>query len=186
MPTRSKRPTQELIAELSQLSTEAERRAFLARHRTLIRKEFVEQLAELVVERVRVSTQEALHLAEAAILIARRLKRKDALALGLRAKANALYLSGDNRAAMEHNQQAFQLYESLGDWKEAARTLITSIQPLILLGEYDQAFHDAERAREILTRLDDQRRLARLEINVGNIYHRQDRFEESIAHYERA
>jgi len=28
--------------------------------------------------------------------------------------------------------------------------------------------------------------LGRLEINVGNIYHRQDRFEESIAHYERA
>ncbi|PYT92840.1 MAG: hypothetical protein DMG36_12830 [Acidobacteria bacterium] len=186
MPARSKRPTQELIAQLAQLSTEAERRKFLAQQRTLIRKEFVEQLAELVVERVRVSTQEALHLAEAAILIARRLKRKDALAPSLRAKANALYLSGDNRAAMEHHQQAFQLYESLADWKEAARTLSGSIQPLILLGEYDQAFHAAERARAIFTRLDDQRRLARLEINVGNIYHRQDRFEESIAHYERA
>src|SRR5437870_10626992 len=184
--TRSKTSTRKSIAQLAQLSAEADRRKFFTRHRGLIRKEFVEQLAELVVERVRVSTQEALHLAEAAILIARRLKRKDALALGLRAKANALYLSGDNRAAMEHNQQAFQLYESLGDWKEAARTLSTSIQPLILLGEYDQAFHAAERAREIFTRLDDPRRLARLEINVGNIYHRQDRFEESIAHYENA
>src|SRR6266567_5694452 len=184
--TRSKTSTRKSIAQLAQLSAEADRRKFFTRHRGLIRKEFVEQLAELVVERVRVSTQEALHLAEAAILIARRLKRKDALALGLRAKANALYLSGDNRAAMEHNQQAFQLYESLGDWKEAARTLSTSIQPLILLGEYDQAFHAAERAREIFTRLDDPRRLARLEINVGNIYHRQDRFEESIAHYEPA
>src|SRR5205823_15071952 len=114
-----------------------------------------------VVERDRVSTQEALHLAEAAILIARRLKRKDALALSLRAKANARYLSGDNRAAMEHHQQAFHLYESLGDWKEAARTLSTSIQPLILLGEYDQAFQAAERARELFTRLDDQPRPAR-------------------------
>ena len=57
---------------------------------------------------------------------------------------------------------------------------------MILLGEYDQAFRAADRAREIFSRLDDQRRLARLEINVGNIYHRQDRFEESIAHYERA
>src|SRR5436853_1181723 len=184
--TRSKTSTRKSIAQLAQLSAEADRRKFFTRHRVLIRKEFVEQLAELVVERVRVSTQEALHLAEAAILIARRLKRKDALALGLRAKANALYLSGDNRAAMEHNQQAFQLCESLGDWKEAARTLSTSIQPLILLGEYDQAFHAAERAREIFTRLNDPRRLARLEINVGNIYHRQDRFEESIAHYVRA
>jgi len=184
--TRSKASTRNSVAQLAQLSAEADRRKFFTRHRGLIRKEFVEQLAELVVERVRVSTQEALHLAEAAILVARRLKRKDALALGLRARANALYSSGDNRAAIEHHQQAFQLYESLGDWKEAARTLSTSLQPLILLGEYDQAFRAAERAREIFTQLDDQRRLARLEINVGNIYHRQDRFEESIAHYERA
>ncbi|HEX8881043.1 MAG TPA: CHAT domain-containing protein [Candidatus Acidoferrum sp.] len=184
--TRSKASRPESIAQLALLSTEADRRNFFTRNRGLVRKEFVEQLAELVVERVRVSTREALHLAEAAILIAQRLKRKDALALSLRAKANALYSSGDNRAAKEHNQQAFQLYESLGDGKEAARTLSTSIQPLILLGEYEQAFHAAERAREIFTRLDDQRRLARLEINVGNIYHRQDRFEESIAHYERA
>ena len=184
--TRSKASTRNSVAQLAQLSAEADRRKFFTRHRGLIRKEFVEQLAELVVERVRVSTQEALHLAEAAILVARRLKRKDALALGLRARANALYSSGDNRAAIEHHQQALQLYESLGDWKEAARTLSTSLQPLILLGEYDQAFRAAERAREIFTQLDDQRRLARLEINVGNIYHRQDRFEESIAHYERA
>ena len=184
--TRRKSLTPELTAELAQLPAEAARREFLARHRGLVHKTSVEQLAELVVERVRVSTQEALHLAEAAILIAGRLKRKDALALSLRAKANALYSSGDNRAAVELHQQAYQLYESLADWKEAARTLSTSIQPLILLGEYDQAFQAAERAREIFTRVDDQRRLARLEINVGNIYHRQDRFEESIAHYERA
>jgi CHAT domain-containing protein len=187
MPTvRKKISPQEMTAQLARLSDEADRRKFLTQHRGLVCKKFVEQLAELVVERVRVSTQEALHLAEAAILIAGRLKRKDALALSLRAKANALYSSGDNRAAVELHQQAFQLYESLANWKEAARTLSTSIQPLILLGEYDQAFRAAERARGIFTRLNDPRRLARLEINVGNIYHRQDRFEESIAHYERA
>src|SRR2546421_9842002 len=175
-----------LMAELGQLSTEPARRKFLAQHKKLIRQEIVEQLAQMVVQKVRVSTQEALHLAEAAVLIAKRLRRKEALALGLRAKANALYSSGDNRAAIEHHQQAVRLYETLGNWNEAARTLSGSIQPMILLGEYDQAFHAAERAREIFTRLDDPRRLARLEINVGNIYHRQDRFEESIAHYERA
>lgn len=182
----TKRTSQELIAQLAEIPTEADRCKFLAKHRTLIRQELVEQIAQLVVERVRVSTREALHLAEAAILIARRLKRKEAVALALRAKANALYSCGDNRAAIELHQQAFHLYESLAMWKEAARTLSSSIQPLILLGEYDRAFEAAERAREIFTRLNDQHRLARLEINVGNIYHRQDRFDESIAHYERA
>src|SRR3989440_1945485 len=175
-----------LMAELGQLSTEPARRKFLAQHKKLIRQEIVEQLSQLVVQKVRVSTQEALCLAEAAVLIAKRLRRKEVLALGLRAKANALYSSGDNRSAIEHHQQAFRLYETLGIWDEAARTLSTSIQPMILAGQYDQAFQAAERAREIFARLDDPWRLARLEINVGNIYHRQDRFEESIAHYERA
>ena len=184
--TLRKNSRDELILQLGQLSDDAARRRFLARHKTLIRKEVVESLAQSVVEKVRVSTREALHLAEAAVLIAKRLKRKEFLALALRQKANALYSSGDNRTAIEYHEQAFRLYESEEQWREAARTLSTSIQPMILLGEYDKAFQAAERAREIFTRLNDPWRLARLEINVGNIYHRQDRFEESIAHYERA
>src|SRR4029077_19309067 len=175
-----------LIAELGQLSSEPARRKFLAEHKILIRQKTVEQLAQLVVPKVRVSTLDAFRLAEAAVLIAKRLRGKEALALALRAKANALYSSGDNRAAIEHHQQSFRLYESLRNWNEAARTLSSSIQPMILAGEYDMAFQAADRAREIFSRLNDPRRLARLEINVGNIYHRQDRFEESIAHYERA
>jgi CHAT domain-containing protein len=184
--TLTKTSGEALIAELGQLSSEAERRKFLTKHKSLIRRETVEQLARLVVQKVRVSTQEALHLAEAAVLIARRLRRKDALALSLRAKANALYSSGDYRAAIEHHRQAFELYVGLEIWNEAARTLSSSIQPMILVGEYDKAFQAAGRAREIFARLNDPWRLARLEINVGNIYHRQDRFEESIAHYETA
>jgi len=184
--TLKKKSIDVLIGELGQLSSEPARRKFLAEHKTLIRQKTVEQLAQLVVQKVRVSTQEAFHLAEAAVLIAKRLGGKEALALGLRAKANALYSLGDNRAAIEHHQQSFRLYESLGNWNEAARTLSTSIQPMILAGEYDMAYQAAERAREIFSRLNDPWRLARLEINVGNIYHRQDRFEESIAHYERA
>jgi len=184
--TLKKNSADALFAELGQLTTEAARRKFLRRHKALIRKETVEQLAQLVVQRVRVSTQEALHLAETAVLIAKRLRRKEVLPLSLRAMANALYSSGDYRAAIAHHQQAFQLYESFGNWNEAARTLSSSIQPMILVGEYDQAFQAADRAREIFVRLNDPWRLARLEINLGNVYHRQDRFEESIAHYERA
>src|SRR5271168_3089683 len=178
--------TETLFAELSLLASEPARRKFISRHKELLRPEIVAQLARLVVQKIRVSVQEALHLAEATVLIAKRLRNKESLALSLRAKANALYSSGDNRAAVDHHQQAFLLYESLGIWNEAARTLSSSIQPMILLGEYDLAFQSAERAREIFARLKDPWRLARLEINVGNIFHRQDRFEESIAHYKSA
>ena len=137
--TQKKNSTDSLIAELGQLSSESARRKFLVQHKTLLRQDIVERLAQLVWEKVRISRQEAFHLAEAAVLIAKRLRRKEALALGLRAMANALYSSGDNRAAIEHHQQAIRLYESLGNWNEAARTLSGSIQPMILVGEYDQA-----------------------------------------------
>ncbi len=187
MPTAVKKvPRVGLLLQLARLQNEPDRRKFLSRHKALIRSETVKLLADLVLEKIRVNTKEALHLAEAAVLIGRRLRRKEDIALGIRAKANALYACGDNHAAVEHHEQAIAMYDSLGNLKEAARTLSSSIQPLILLGEYDRAFKSSERAREIFTQLGEPRRIANLDNNVGNIFHRQDRFEEAMVHYESA
>lgn len=177
---------QALFSQLGQMESEAARRKFFARHKSLIQPAVVKQLSDLVLEKIRVDTREASRLADAALLVARKLRRKEVLALGLRTKANALYASGENRAAVEHHEQAIEIYEALDNPEEAARTLSSSIQPLILLGEYDRAFAASERAREIFTRLEEPRRIASLDNNVGNILHRQDRFEEAIAYYERA
>ncbi|MGC1620320.1 MAG: CHAT domain-containing protein, partial [Candidatus Acidiferrum sp.] len=179
-------PREEALLQFARLGNEPDRRKFLSRHKALVRSEVVKQLADLVLEKIRVDTKEALHLAEAAVLIGGKLRRKEDLALGIRAKANALYACGDNRAAVEHHEQAIAMYDSLGNLREAARTLSSSIQPLILLGEYDRAFKSSERAREIFTHLGEPRRIANLDNNVGNIFHRQDRFEEAMLHYESA
>ena len=187
MPLSERKPSEDkLISELAKIDTDAARRQFIGRHRSLVRSQIVGRLAPMVVEKVRVDTRQALRLAEAAVLIARRLRREEDLALALRAKGNALHLSGNNRAAVRHHEKALQLYESLGLSKEVARTLSTSIQPLNLLGEYDRAFAFSERAREIFTQLEETARIASLDNNVGNILHRQDRFEEAMAYYERA
>lgn len=187
MPTTAEKAApEELLSQLAQLESEPARRKFLARHPALVHAEVVDRLSRLVVERVRVDTREAVHLAEAAVLIGKKLRRKESLALGLRAKANALYACGNNALAVEHHEKAIELYDALKIEKEVARTLSSSIQPLILLGEYDKAFKATDRAKEIFTRLNDPWRLARLEINLGNIFHRQDRFDEAIGHYERA
>jgi tetratricopeptide (TPR) repeat protein len=187
MPTAIKKITQEeLLSQLARIEKDADRRKFLTRHKTMIRSEVVKQLADLVLEKIRVDTKEALRLAEAAVLIGRKLRRKEDIALGTRAKANALYACGDNRSAVEHHEQAIQMYETLRNLKETARTLSSSIQPLILLGEYDRAFQSSEKAREIFIRIGETRRIANLDNNVGNIFHRQDRFEEAMLHYESA
>ena len=187
MPTAVKTiPKEELLQQLAHVETDLGRRKFFSIHKELISSAVVKQLADLVLEKIRVDTKEALHLAEAAVLVGRKLRRKEDIALGTRAKANALYACGDNRAAVEHHEQAIEMYESLGILKEAARTLSSSIQPLILLGEYDRAFKSSERAREIFAQVGETRRIANLDNNVGNIFHRQDRFEEAMVHYERA
>src|SRR5438309_1076575 len=183
---RQKISVNKLLPELTRLENDADRRKFLSRHPMLVRAKVVEQLAPLVVDAIRVDPREALRLAQTVVLIARKLRRREGLALALRAKANALYACGSNRAAVEHHDQAYEIYASRCRWKEAARTLSNSIQPLILLGEYDRAFTASEQAREIFARLGEGKRIASLENNVGNIFHRQDQFEQALTHYERA
>ena len=92
---------EEYFSDLARLADSESRKGFLARHETLLRPEVVVRLTEVVVRRIRVDAQQSFHLAEAAIEIAQLLNNEECLALGLRAKANALYASGDNRGAAE-------------------------------------------------------------------------------------
>jgi CHAT domain-containing protein len=182
--TRANHRDQELYGELARLPDEGSRRRFVSRHPGLVRLETVVRLSEIVSRKVRVDVKEALALAEAAALIARKLRSAEALAQGLRAKGNALHFLNDHEAAVEHHEEAARLFAKAGQPTEVGRTLSTSIQPLILLGEYQRAQAAAARAREIFVREGDDLRLARLELNVGNIYHRQDRFAEALRAYE--
>jgi tetratricopeptide (TPR) repeat protein len=183
---RNKANRQQLLRELAGLTSDARRQKFLQQHRSLLQPEVVSELAEKVREQVRVDVPRALHLADAAIAISRKLKNKESKATALRAKANVLYVKGEHAAAADHHQQAAVLFEAAGETNQVGRTLSSSMQPLLLMGEYNRAFAAAERARRIFTAEGDSWRLARLDINLGNVYYRQDRFEEALASYERA
>ena len=135
---------------------------------------------------VRTDLKKADSLAEAAIAVAEKLGDKESLAYALRSKANSLSFLGERSRASELNAQAVQLFHELDQPIEEGRTLSTSIQPLILLGEYDRALQAAERARTIFSAAGDTLRLARLDLNTGNIFHRQDRFKEAFSNYQRA
>ena len=92
-------------------------------------------------EKVRVDVKEALALAEAAELIARKLR--GAGGAGPRACARRATRStrlNEHRAAVEHHERGRRACSrSAGKPTEVGRTLSTSIQPLILLGEYERA-----------------------------------------------
>ena len=177
---------QKLLRELANLATDSSRAKFITSHPRLLKDNVVQQLNEVVRGKLRENAREALFLAESNVVIARRLKNKEALGRSLRSKANALYMLGENQQALDIHAEALQIFREIGNPEEEARTLIPSIQPFILLGKYDQAFTAAQDAKKIFRNLGDDKRWAHVEINLGNIYHRQDRFEEGLACYERA
>jgi CHAT domain-containing protein/Tfp pilus assembly protein PilF len=172
-----------VLSALSSLSDEKARLSYL-RKKKLLRAKYVSELNVATQKEFRFNTKNALMLAEAAILIARRIRQKELLAQSLRVKANVLAAGGQYQAAIDLYESALKIFEKIADPEGIARTLMAVIQPHIMLGTYDKAYKAAERARKILLKLGDSRRIARLENNVGNIYHRQDRFEEALAHYE--
>jgi CHAT domain-containing protein/tetratricopeptide (TPR) repeat protein len=175
-----------LLKKLGELGSDAGRKKLLRGRRKLLRSEAIAELTQAANDNLHVNTRLALHWAEAAVFIARQLKNKDDLGRSLRARANCLWVLGENRKSVSLHERALRIFVASQNEHEEARTLSASLQPLILLGEYDRAFAFAERARKIFIREGETLRLASLENNVGNIFHRQDRFEEALAHYERA
>ena len=176
----------ELCAELGTLPDEESQTAFINRSPQLLQTAVVTDLADAVRRKVRVDLREAFGLAEAAVAIARRLQDEEAMALSLRAKANAFWFMGQCRSAVDLFREAALLFERAGNMNELGRTLSTSIQSLALLGEYENAFSAGVRARDIFDRLGDTWRMARLELNIANIYHRQNRFTQALASYRQA
>lgn len=152
----------------------------------LARPAVVHQLLERSREHLQVDSHRSLLLAEGAVVISGHLNDRALLAQSRRAKANALCVSGDNQAALGLYQQALTAFEALGNEPEIARTLSASLQPLILFGQYERALASAKRAGALFAAHHDDMRLARLEINIANLFHRQDRFDEALACYERA
>jgi CHAT domain-containing protein/tetratricopeptide (TPR) repeat protein len=171
---------------LARLEDEPSRQRLLARWPRLVRPDFAHRLLEASRDSLRVDARTSLILAQAAGTIAAGLSDCHVLGLSRRAAANALCLSGSVRESLALHQQAIAAFEAAGDAEELARTLNASIQPLILLGEYGRALQTAGRARELFASQGDELRLARLDINIGNLLHRQDRFDEALGHYEQA
>jgi CHAT domain-containing protein len=176
----------ELLSRLLRLKSKKAQAKFLTRYPNLIDGEIVSWLTELVRKWARVNTGPTITLAEIAVAIAGKLGHPSAIAQSLRAMGNALYVTGQNKSAVRSHQKACEIFRKLGSTYDLARTLNASIQPLILTGQYDRAFAAASEARSIFVGVNDEGRLARVELNLGNIFHRLDRFAEALECYERA
>src|SRR6266436_5687774 len=174
---RKKLSLNELLPKLMRLSNDSDRLKFLARHRNLLRPKVVEQLAPLVVDKIRVDSREALRLAEIVVLIAQRLRRPEDLALALRAKANALYACGNNRAAVEHHYQALTGYQQ---WEHAAVALSNMAMCLISLNDFPRSLDCYRRARELCVKYDLPRLRDQADYNIAYLYYFRGEYNRAI------
>ena len=83
-------------------------------------------------------------------------------------------------------EQSHIIYQAQGEAVEAARVARAMVDALMLLGKYERALHLAEEARQVFLAHNEHVHAAQLEVNVGNIYHRQDRNHEALDCFQRA
>jgi CHAT domain-containing protein len=176
----------ECLAALAGLSEEAARTQFLARNVDLHQPSVVAWLCDQIPVLSRVDLRQAGNVARAAAWIAEQLNDDFCHAHSLRADGHMFFLGGEHARAVECYSSAEIRFERLGAEIELGRTLSSSLQALIYLGRYEEAFASAEKARAIFERAGDRVRLARLDANLGNVLHRLDRFEEALKIYHRA
>jgi CHAT domain-containing protein/Flp pilus assembly protein TadD len=173
------------LSTLSRMSDDNQRGDFL-RSQELLHAQTVADLNAATQKELHANTKNALSLARAAVLVARHLRDRVLLAHCYRLEANVLSTRGDYQSAIGLYNAALRLFAKAKDNEGTARTLTAVIQSYIMSGAYERAFRSASQAQDLLLALGDDRRLARLENNIGNIYHRQDKFAEALTHYKSA
>ena len=175
-----------LIEELSAIEAGASQQEYIVEHPQIRERNIVLGITDAVVKIAREDIVRAERLAEAATWLSEVLKDEFCRARSARAMGNVQVLLGKNKEALLSYQKSYDLFRQLSAEVEAAITLSSSLQPLIYMGSYGEAYERAQKARAIFDSHQDTLRLARLDVNVGNILHRQDRFEEALVSYGRA
>ena len=174
------------IAQLLAAPDESARHSILQHNPQFQDRAVVLHLATDVPRVARNDVERAAHTAELAAWLAEILDDDYCRARSARAMGHPLQLQGKLRESLEQYQRAIDLFAKLKLETELAITLSGSLQPLILLGDYNESRLREERARKIFKAQNDELRLARLDANLGNVLHRQDRFEEALVLYGRA
>jgi tetratricopeptide (TPR) repeat protein len=174
-----------IIARLV-ITEDATERARLLGPRALWTPAFVDQLADEATRRIRIDLESAERAATAAEIVAAALNDDGARSRSLRAMGHVHALRRRHRQALDCYAHARTLCLRTGRLLDAAITMSGALQTLIYTGDYPRAHAWAAEARRIFRSRGDRLRDARLDSNVGNVFFRQDRVDDALAHYERA
>ena len=174
------------VERLLAVPEESSRRLFLQQNPQFQLQDMVFYLATQVPKIARDDADRALQMAGLAGWLAEIVNDDYCRARGARAMGHVFQLKGKFRDSLVEYQKALDLFAKLKSETELGITLSGSLQPLMLLGDYEESRLREEKARKIFKAQGDDLRLARLDSNLGNLLHRQDRVEEALVLYCRA
>ncbi len=177
---------QQLLARLIELTDPQEQRRFLDRHPEVREPAFVDALCNEATKLVRVEVQRAERVAALAAELADQLDDPPVRGRSRRALANVVQARHDYQTALRLYEEAVAIYTEFGPELEAGITRSSALQTLAFVGQHDRSMQWAEEARRIFEAENDALRLGRLDLNVGTIVYRQERFEEARELMERA
>lgn len=178
-------PEQYLIS-LNQIRDAAQQRVFISKNPVPSSSEFFELLVNRIPELLPRDPDLAEIFAETAQFTAEIVGTPLALAKAIRAKAHVLYTKKKCAEAQPLFERAAELFYSAGADPEAGRTLVVQMDNMSYLSMYEEAVRLEPRVRAALEKAGDSRYLCVLEIALGNLYYRLNRFTESLSHYDRA
>jgi tetratricopeptide (TPR) repeat protein len=178
--------TPELVRTLSETPVDSPPLELVEAHPNLRERAIILELADQVNRLTREDIDRAERLAAVVSWLSELTADEFCRGRALRCAGNIQVMRGNYQQAVQYFQNSLKLFQQLESEAEEAAGLSSLIQPLIYLGDYDAAFDYAGRAWDIAQRRGDELLLARLDINFGNILHRQDRFADAIASYESA
>jgi CHAT domain-containing protein len=95
----------------------------------------------------------------------------------------ALQLEGQIERAIQRIDEAAARFKALGQLHNAASTQVSKIFALARLGHYDEAIACGLQARDVFLEADDALAAGKVDLNLGNIYHRRDQYGEAEQFY---
>ncbi len=158
----------------------------LADRPDLLHQNTLERLVEAFSRAASDDMSRAERIANVASCLADRMGDDTSKAIAWKMQGHLAFMSGDYEGALQSYAAAVSSFDATGSDLDAARVMASSITALIYLGRFDEARKAASDARHIYEKYGDRLRLARLDANTGNIFHRQDRFAEALECYRGA
>jgi len=132
------------------------------------------------------ATTDALSLSRLALSVAASSDAPSFQAEAHRMMAYVLNANERFEESIEHYRTATSLLEQEGFFDKAARNRIGFVAALFMTGRYDQAMEEARLAEKWFRENGDEAGFARLQANIGNLYHRLDQHARAIKYHETA